>query len=259
MRNHSKLCLRHACTLSVALFVGLFVSSIHAATEVGQVSVFEPENSFVYREVKPLPSISEPEDITENIIINHQDALKANDGSELKFFLFEGSLGEITVASGRLHLIDGDDDVKLIKVERGLARFDNSATAEEVLAQAEGGDNQYKPVTDLIVTDPKGTVYEIFAQARESRVYVYEGEVTVSSRDTQFSKTVLLKAGEWVRALEGQEISDKQRFIATTNGPVSGSSACIYSDCYWNNYVPVDPPLVLPLIPPNPNPPGSEN
>ena len=211
---------------------------------VGQVSVFEEEKSFIYRDVTTT-NVSSQEPIEDYIDIYQSDALEVSDGSELKFNLYTGG-SEITVAAGRLHLLDGDDGAVLGKVEGGLTRVEDS------------GEHKLTLVTDLVVTDPYGTIYEVYALPEESRVYVYDGEVGVTSTDERFTETVYVRAGEWVRARRGEAISPKKRFIVAA-GPGSGSSSCIYSNCKITDdpRIPLEPvftPQVL--IPPDPNPPS---
>ena len=232
-----------AFAICQGLVLLLSATTAHSRDVVGQVSVFEEEKSFIYRDVTAT-NVSSQEAIEDYIDIYQSDALEVSDGSELKFNLYTGG-SEITVAAGRLHLLDGDDGAILGKVEGGLTRVEDS------------GEHKLTLVTDLIVTDPYGTIYEVYALPEESRVYVYDGEVGVTSTDEQFPETVYVRAGEWVRARRGQAISPKKRFIVAA-GPGSGSSACIYSNCKITDdpRIPLDP-VITPqiLIPPDPNPP----
>ena len=235
-----------AFSICQGLFLLLTVSVAHSRDVVGQVSEFEEERSFIYRDVTAT-NVSKQEPIDDYIDIYQSDALEVSDGSELKFNLYTGG-SEITVGAGRLHLLDGDDGAVLGKVEGGLTRVVDS------------GEHKFTLVTDLIVTDPYGTTYEVIDLPEESRVYVYDGEVAVTSTDARFTETVYVGAGEWVRARKGQAISPKKRFIVAA-GPGSGSSACIYSNCKITDdpRIPLEP-LVTPLIliPPGPNPPGRQ-
>jgi hypothetical protein len=235
---------RAAFTICQGLFLLLIVNVAHSRDVVGQVSAFEEERSFIYRDVTTT-NVSKQEPIDDYIDIYQSDALEVKKGSELKFNLYTGG-SEITVGAGRLHLLDGDDGAVLGKVEGGLTRVNDS------------GEHKFTLVTDLVVTDPYGTIYEVYAMPDESRVYVYDGEVAVTSTDQRFTETVYVSAGEWVRARKGQAISPKKRFIVAA-GPGSGSSACIYSNCKITDdpRIPLDP-VVTPqvLIPPNPNPPA---
>ena len=102
------------------------------------------------------------------------------------------------------------------------------------------------------------TIYELDIQPRSTRLFVYEGSVSVYSTDTSFPDPRVVHAGEWVRFSEGKEIPKPKRFTLAI-GPGSGSTECIYSDCKLVNSVLIPSrPVVTPeaLIPPPPNPPG---
>ena len=232
-------------TICQGLILLITANVAHSRDLAGQISYYEPEKSFIYRDVS-VTKVSKQEPIDGKIDIYESDALEVSDGSELKFSLFTGG-SQITVGAGRLHLLDGDADALVGYVEGGgLTRVEDS------------GEHKFALVTDLVVTKPYGTIYEVYALPEESRVYVYDGEVGVTSTDQRFRETVTVRAGEWVRARKGQAISPKKRFLVAA-GPGSGSSSCIYSNCKITDdpRIPMDP-IVTPqvLIPPNPNPPA---
>lgn len=229
-------------------FLTLLVSTAAFPQEgevVGQVVSFKPDRSFIYHEVSAAqPSPQEP--IDGNILVHHTDVLEAKDKGKIEIKLIPS--GNIEIESGRMHLLDDAGGAQIARVEGGLVRV-------------EGALENYMVVTDLITTDPWGTIYEVLAEARESRVFVYEGTVTVRSKDPRFPEDVVVRAGEWVRAREGEAVSDPQVFIISDfrPGPGSGASECIYSNCkIIDNVLIPEQPVYTPgvLIPPPPNPPG---
>lgn len=226
------------------LLLLLNVATIEAGDLVGKVTEFEKERTFIYRDVSA-HAVSQQEPIISNIKIYEFDALEAYEDSEIKFNLYAGGPQGV-VSSGEFIFLGQRDGVVLGKVESGLTRIDDP------------GDHSIVLITDFITTEPYGTLYEVYALPEESRVYVYDGEVAVTSTDPRFTDTIYVHAGEWVRARKGQTISPKKRFMIAT-GPGSGSSACIYSNCKITDdpRIPLEP-VVTPqvLIPPNPNPPS---
>jgi hypothetical protein len=212
---------------------------------VGQVVSFKPDRSFIYHEVSVAqPSPQEP--IDSNILVHHTDVLEAKDKGKIEVKLIPS--GQIDIESGRMHLLDGPGGAPVARVEGGLVRV-------------EGTLENYTVVTDLITTDPWGTIYEVHADARESRVFVYEGVVNVTSTDPRFTEPVPVRAGEWVRAREGEPVSAPQIFIISRArfDPGSGTAECIYSNCKIipDPRIPEQPPYTPGvLIPPPPNPPG---
>lgn len=212
---------------------------------VGQVSSFIAGRSFIYHEVGAArPSPQEP--IEGNIDVHHTDVLEAKDDGKIEVKLIPS--GQIDIESGRIHLLDDPSGARVARVEGGLVRV-------------EGSLENYAVITDLIETSPFGTIYEVLAEARESRVYVYEGVVVVTSTDPRFPEEVVVNAGEWVRAREGEPISAPKVFILSRArfDPGSGASECIYSNCKIIDKVLVpELPYSTPnyLVPPDPNPPG---
>ena len=209
---------------------------------VGEVTSFTPDESYVYHELTAeAPSPREP--ITEEIPVHDRDALEATRKGEVKFLL-DDSEAEITVRAGRVQAVDGGE---VVVVKRGWVRYE-ATNANVTLADARA------------VANSEGTIYEFLSEPSESRVYVYEGTATVSSKDPRFPEPVRVHAGEWVRALDGAPVSEPRVFILddTRVSFGSGSSSCIHSNC--KRYDPVFPPQppIGPhvIIPPPPNPPG---
>jgi hypothetical protein len=229
-------------------FLMLFASTAAFAQEgevVGQVVSYKADRSFIYHEVSAA-NPSPQEAIDGNIFVHHTDVLEAKDKGKIEVKLIPS--GNIEIESGRMHLLDGPDGGPVARVEGGLVRV-------------EGELDNYTVVTDLITTDPWGTIYEVIAEPRESRVFVYEGTVAVTSTNPRYAEPVLVRAGEWVRAREGEPVSEPKVFILSKvrRGPGSGASECIYSNCKINDNVLIpERPVVTPgvLIPPPPNPPG---
>ena len=104
------------------------------------------------------------------------------------------------------------------------------------------------------------TIYEVDIRAKSTRLFVYEGSVSVYSNSTnpEHAEPRHVHAGEWVRFSKGEPIPKPQKFTMAI-GPGSGSTECIHSDCKLvNNVLIPERPVVTPsvLIPPPPNPPG---
>ena len=217
------------------------------AEVVGQVTTYIAGRSFIYHEVsadRVAPQVA----IDGNIEVHHLDILEAKDDGKIEVKLIPS--GQIDIESGRIHLLDDPGGAPIARVEGGLVRV-------------EGALEEYTVVTDLITTEPWGTTYEVLAAARESRVFVYEGSVRVTSTDPRFPEPVVVNAGEWVRAREGEPVSAPQVFILSRARvePGSGSSECIYSNCKIidDPRIP-EPPVYTPgvLVPPPPTPPGRQ-
>lgn len=234
-----------AIILVLLAFFGSTAAPAQEAEVVGQVSNFIAGRSFIYHEVSAArPAPQEP--IEGNVDVHHTDVLEAKDDGKIEVKLIPS--GQIDIESGRIHLLDDPGGAPVARVEGGLVRV-------------EGSLENYTVVTDLITTEPWGTIYEVIAEARESRVYVYEGAVAVTSTDPRFAEPVIVNAGEWVRAPEGEPVSKPRVFILgrARFDPGSGASDCIYSNCKIidDPQIPEQPdytPGVL--IPPPPNPPG---
>jgi hypothetical protein len=236
-------------TLSICSALLAFCTGASALAQdadvVGQVSSFIPGRSFIYHEVSAArPAPQEP--IEANVEVHHTDVLEARDDGKIEVKLIPS--GQIDIESGRIHLLDDPGGAPVARVEGGLVRV-------------EGSLENYTVVTDLITTEPWGTIYEVLAEARESRVYVYEGAVAVTSTDPRFPEPVIVKAGEWVRARQGEPVTEPRVFILSRArfDPGSGASDCIYSNCKIidDPRIPEQPdytPGVL--IPPPPTPPG---
>ena len=233
-----------ACLAILAAMMS-FAASGQEAEKVGDVLSYVSGRSFIYHEVsadRPAPQ----EAIDGNIEVHHTDVLEAKDDGKIEVKLIPS--GQIDIESGRIHLLDDPGGAPIARVEGGLVRV------EEAL-------ENYTVVTDLITTEPWGTVYEVLAAARESRVFVYEGSVRVTSTDPRFPEPVIVSAGEWVRAPKGEPISAPKVFILSRARVESGSGAseCIYSNCKIidDPRIP-EPPVFTPgvLVPPPPSPPG---
>jgi hypothetical protein len=236
-----------ASTLCLSLLAVAAAGAAHAqeGDVVGQVTTFIAGRSFIYHEVsadRPAPQVA----IDGNIEVHHTDVLEAKDDGKIEVKLIPS--GQIDIESGRIHLLDDPGGAPIARVEGGLVRV-------------EGTLENYTVVTDLITTEPWGTVYEVHASPRESRVFVYEGSVRVTSTDPRFPESVVVSAGEWVRARKGEPVSAPQVFILSRARVEQGSGAseCIYSNCKIidDPRIP-EPPLDTPgvLVPPPPTPPG---
>lgn len=218
-----------------------------APEKVADVTRFATGRSFVYHEVGfGQPSLPEP--IESNIEVHHTDVLEAGDTGYITI-KWLGS-GELTIESGQVHLLDDEDGAPLarFKGELGLVRVEDALPG-------------YTLVTPHASFVDWGTTFEVLTEARESRVYVYEGIVAVTSTDPRFPEVVLVQAGEWARAREGEPISAPKVFILSRArfDPGSGASDCVYSNCKVidDPRIP-EQPVYTPgvLIPPPPNPPG---
>lgn len=111
--------------------------------------------------------------------------------------------------------------------------------------------------------EENGTLYEVHVQAQDSRVFVYDGSVSVFSTNPAYPQPQLVQAGEWVRARMGEPIPAPTKFMlqGVAAGPGSGSTECIYSNCKITDEVPISMPPEFPppaLISPPPNPPGRQ-
>lgn len=236
-------------TFCLSLLALAAAGAAHAqdAEVVGQITTFIAGRSFIYHEVSA-DRVAPQEAIEGNIEVHHTDVLEAKDDGKIEVKLIPS--GQIDIESGRIHLLDDPGGAPIARVEGGLVRV------EEAL-------ENYTVVTDLITTEPWGTVYEVLAAARESRVYVYEGSVRVTSTDPRFPEPVVVSAGEWVRAHKGEPISEPKVFILSRArvDPGSGASECIYSNCKTIDDLRIpEPPIYTPgvLVPPPPTPPGRQ-
>lgn len=240
---------------ALGLLVVCCTSAAAAERPVGRITKFGKNQAFIYHGVTVgEPSPQEP--IDGNILVHHLDVLQTRKGEELRMNWLKPqdriALGEPPVMSlteGSLYLHE-DKDARIAELSGGLVRV-------------EGETEGYNVWTNLVVTNPFGTVFEVEARARESRVFVYDGMVSVSSRDPRFPDPVVVLAGQWVRAREGEGVSEPQTFILAGSGLDeelgSGGADCFDSDCTFVNKVPIPPPPVFTpdvKVPPPPNPPG---
>ena len=143
-----------ACLAILAAMMS-FAASGQEAEKVGDVLSYVSGRSFIYHEVsadRPAPQ----EAIDGNIEVHHTDVLEAKDDGKIEVKLIPS--GQIDIESGRIHLLDDPGGAPIARVEGGLVRV------------AEAPEN-YTLVTDLITTEPWGTIYEVLAAARESRLF----------------------------------------------------------------------------------------
>ncbi len=108
----------------------------------------------------------------------------------------------------------------------------------------------------------QGTEFDVHAEPRETRVYVYDGLVSAASRDPRYPEVTVLGPGDWIRIRLGEPTPPPGRFIIegiSRTQPESGGTRCLISeDCsvLENPLAPESPHGLGPRLPPEPNPPG---
>jgi hypothetical protein len=227
------------CLILHMLFFGI---SAHAEPKkVGQVYDVKVE-AFVIRDEIKTP-VDKPDDVFLGDILGVDQRR-----SRLQIALTRSSERRpITIKYGRLRLA-GISELTECEMLDGVGVF-------------EGPPKPCNVVTKDFRLEEDGTLYEVHVQAQDSRVFVYDGSVSVFSTNPAYPQPQLVQAGEWVRARKGEPIPAPTKFMlqGVAAGPGSGSTECIYSNCNIVDDVRSDPPEgnpFQPLIPPPPNPPG---
>jgi len=115
----------------------------------------------------------------------------------------------------------------------------------------------------------QGTEFDVISEPGRTLISVYEGLVSVTSRDPRYPETVILSAGDSGEITTAAPPSQPIRFVATEEEaeaaaaavPPSGGSMCDGGDCTQAASVvaatPEPPTGPGPRQPPEPNPPGS--
>ena len=227
------------CLIFQMLFYGM---SAHAEPKkVGQVYDVKVE-AFVIRDEVKTP-VDKPDDVFLGDILGVDQRR-----SRLQIALTRSSERRpITIKYGRLRLA-GISELTECEMLEGVGVF-------------EGPPKPCNVVSKDFRLEENGTLYEVHVQAQDSRVFVYEGSVSVFSTNPAYPQPQLVQAGEWVRARKGEPIPAPTKFLlqSVAAGPGSGSTECIYSNCKIVDEVPVSLPPNFPppaLISPPPNPPG---
>ena len=223
----------------LVLFLGM---SVHAEPKkVGQVYDVKVE-AFVIRDEVKTP-VDKPDDVFLGDILGVDQRR-----SRLQIALTRSSERRpITIKYGRLRLA-GVSELTECEMLEGVGVF-------------EGPPKPCNVVSKDFRLEENGTLYEVHVQAQDSRVFVYDGSVSVFSTNPAFPQPQLVQAGEWVRARKGEPIPAPTKFMlqGVAAGPGSGSTECIYSNCKIVDEVPISMPPEFPppaLAPPPPNPPG---
>jgi ferric-dicitrate binding protein FerR (iron transport regulator) len=211
-----------------------------AEAEVGKIDSAEP-GAFAIR--------GETRSTVENdASVLLDDILGSTQNTGLRISLADNG-GDVAVSfrNGSLAL-RGRDKLAEIEITEGVVLVEKKPPEIRVTS---------KDIGDITTIE---TLYEVHVQAQDSRVFVYEGKVLVSSADSPFPAEKV-GAGEWVRVRKGEKIDGPYQFFVgdLAAGPGSGSAECIYSNCKLTDKVPVPPPPVFTpqvLLPPPPNPPG---
>ena len=223
----------------LVLFLGM---SVHAEPKkVGQVYDVKVE-AFVIRDEVKTP-VDKPDDVFLGDILGVDQRR-----SRLQIALTRSSERRpITIKYGRLRLA-GVSELTECEMLEGVGVF-------------EGPPKPCNVVSKDFRLEENGTLYEVHVQAQDSRVFVYDGSVSVFSTNPAYPQPQLVQAGEWVRARKGEPIPAPTKFLLPgfAAGPGSGSTECIYSNCKFTDDVRIPPREVFPyqpLITPPPNPPG---
>ena len=229
------------CLIFQVLFYGM---SAHAEPKkVGQVYDVKVE-AFVIRDEVKTP-VDKPDEVFLGDILGVDQRR-----SRLQIALTKSSERRpITIKYGRLRLA-GSSELTECEMLDGVGVF-------------EGPPKPCNVVSKDFRLEENGTLYEVHVQAQDSRVFVYDGSVSVFSTNPAYPQPQLVQAGEWVRARKGEPIPTPTKFVLPgfAAGPGSGSTECIYSNCKITDKVPISTTRIFtpqPLIPPPPNPPGRQ-
>ena len=111
----------------------------------------------------------------------------------------------------------------------------------------------------------QGTEFDVLALEKETQVFLYEGLLSVASRDPRYPGTVLMQPGDFLRIKLGTQVPPATRFIASNEEaeavPPSQGSLCLSGDCTQSDNplaaVPEPPTGPGPRQAPEPNPPGN--
>lgn len=239
----------------LAVLIFMAISPAMAEKKIGQITK-DSDPGYVIRE-KVQKDIGFPEDIELG------DALGVfESGDELRIS-FENTYNTSQEARGedqkkRTEVTVNYGVVKLASSDKGVMEF------ECVLDRGSSAIFEHPPhtcrpvVPDASNVSAEGTRYQVDVMARDTRISVYEGVVSITSTNANYPEPRHVHAGEWVRFRKGEPIPKPKKFTMAI-GPGAGSTECIYSDCKLVDSVLIPSrPVVTPgeLIPPPPNPPG---
>lgn len=140
----------------------------------------------------------------------------------------------------------------------GLLRGRMRATISETFSSRS---DSFQVQTTEGVMGVQGTDFLVEAPPGETRVYVYEGLVLVTSTDPAFPDGVLLGPGDFIRVRLGEPLEEPSRFQVAAPRPDdligSGGEQQMRSGGDQSNDPLQQVPELAPLlIPPEPNPPG---
>lgn len=256
-----------ACTMLRIFLTALLVAgggSALAQTWIGTVTDFQKQG-YVVR-LGALEGAWDPEDDLYKVVekgdrIYTGDILGALKRKGKVFVSLRGleTQQPLVVKAGEIKLALQDDADLAVCPQKEIGEV-----AEKLKLEVERGTIELNgDHSDLMVKTnaahicPLGTSFEVRSLDEETQVFVFAGEVQVSSLDLRYVHRV--PAGHWISASVGRPIHAAKPFTAVAaNGPGSGTTECIQSDCTKIHKVPVpDPPVYRsPIFAPGPNPPG---
>ena len=209
---------------------------------------------------------ADPEEIGVGAGVEQADALVTRSEAFMEVTLNDGSsltLDENT----RLEIseyVPGTAPNSLVSLARGALRA-------RVGAAFSSRRDSFKVQTREGTMGVQGTEFDVIAETGRTLIYVYEGLVSVTSRDPRYPETVILQAGDsgvitadappappvqFAASEEEAEAAEKASAV-----PASGGSMCEGGDCTQSSSVvaatPEPPTGPGPRQPPEPNPPGS--
>ena len=204
---------------------------------------------------------ADPIDIAMGANVEQSDALVTRSESFLEVTLNDGSsltLDENT----RLEIseyVSGTSPSSLVSLARGGLRA-------RIGAAFSSRRDSFKVQTSEGTMGVQGTEFDVIAEDRRTQIYVYEGSVSVTSRDPRYPETVILQAGDSGEIRAGAPAAQPIRFVVTEEEaeavPSSGGSLCQTGDCTQSDSLvsatPEPPTGPGPRQPPEPNPPGTE-